>query len=96
MPANPASDLVPAALRSFVRESLCAKENLLVDQFELTESPLLRRGRVCGVQFTLFGPRSVRLMAIWDADRGRVLCYDAGGERFSETPIVVTSDRAAA
>ena len=64
---------VPVTLRTFVREALCSRDNLLPERTELTESPLLRGDRVCGVQFVLCGPRSLRLVAIWDADRGRVL-----------------------
>jgi hypothetical protein len=51
------------------------------------ESPLLRGDRVCGVQFVLHGPRSLRLTAIWDAARGRVLGYDARGERFLDVLV---------
>ena len=69
-------------LRSFVHQTLCEKENLLADQFTLAESPLRRRGAPCGIQFTLQGPRSVRLGAVWAADQNQVYFYDARGERY--------------
>lgn len=74
----------------------CVHENLLPERAELTESPLLRGDRVCGAQFVLHGPRSLRLTAIWDADRGRVLCYDARGERFLDVLLANAGEPAAA
>ena len=69
-------------LRSFIHTTLCEKENLLFDQFKMLESSLTRRGRECGLQFLLRGPRSVRLGAIWTADHNTVYFYDASGERY--------------
>ncbi|MDA1014694.1 MAG: hypothetical protein O3A00_09615 [Planctomycetota bacterium] len=69
-------------LRSFIHATLCDKENLLSDQFRMLESSLTRRGRECGLQFLLRGPRSVRLGAIWTADHNTVYFYDASGERY--------------
>src|SRR5579871_3852508 len=69
-------------LRVFVHETLCDKEKLLADQFSLTEIPLRSAGRECGREFTLFGPRNIRLGAVWAADHNTVYFYDARGERF--------------
>lgn len=69
-------------LRRHVRQVLCKHENLIEDQFTLQESVLRRRGRICGRQFVLFGPRAVRLGAVWAADRNDLYFYDARGERF--------------
>lgn len=69
-------------LRTFIHRTLCEKENLLTDQFRMTEMPLTRRGRCCGLQFSLDGPRSVRLGAIWTADHNTVYFYDARGCRY--------------
>lgn len=69
-------------LRSFVHQTLCDKENLIYEQFEMTESELVRRGRTCGLQFHLQGPRSVRLGAIWNSDHNVLYFYDAVGERY--------------
>lgn len=69
-------------LRAAIHQTLCDRENLLQDQFGLTETALVRNGRDCGLHFCLQGPRSVRLEAIWVADRNTVYCYDARGTRF--------------
>jgi hypothetical protein len=71
-------------LRSYVHQTLCEKENLLADQFAMTEMQLMRRGRDCGLQFSLQGPRSVRLGAIWAADHNMIYFYDAQGERYAK------------
>ncbi len=69
-------------LRSFIREMLCAKENLISEQFPVNET-ILRRGDLnCGLQFQLFGPRSIRLGAIWAADHNVIYFYAANGERY--------------
>ena len=64
-------------LRQFVHKTLCEKENLLADQFTMTEVRLTRGNGPCGLQFCLRGPRNVRLAAIWVADRNVVYLYDA-------------------
>lgn len=74
-------------LRLFVHETLCARENLLPDQFALKESRLTRGGRLCGLQFSVDGPRSVRLAAIWTEDHNVVYFYDARGNRYLKVRI---------
>jgi len=69
-------------LRSFIHKTLCQRENILEDQFGLTETALIRSGKDCGLHFCLRGPRSVRLEAIWVADRNTLYFYDARGMRF--------------
>lgn len=69
-------------LRYLVHRTLCRQENILEDQFALTEAPLVRLGKTCGLQFHVQGPRSVRLQAIWAADHNQVYFYDARGSRF--------------
>ena len=69
-------------LRSFVHRVLCEKENLLCDQFRMSEMQLKRRGRCCGLQFSINGPRSLRLGAIWASDHNMIYFYDARGIRF--------------
>jgi hypothetical protein len=71
-------------LRQFIHKTLCEKENLLADQFTMTEVRLTRQNEPCGLQFSLRGPRNVRLGAIWAADRNVVYLYDARGERYSK------------
>ena len=74
-------------LRSYVHKTLCQQENLLEDQFELSEMELVRRSRSCGLQFSIHGPRNVRLGAIWAADHNMIYFYDARGERFSKVRL---------
>jgi hypothetical protein len=71
-----------AELRAFVHQTLCEKENLVPEQFRMREMELRRCGQPCGIQFSLFGPRQVRLSAVWAADKNQLYFYDAGGVRF--------------
>lgn len=80
-------------LRAFVHKCLCAKENLLEDQFGMVEAPIVRGDRRCGIQFLLQGPRAVRLSAVWTSDRNEVFLYDAAGERYDK---IALSERIAA
>jgi hypothetical protein len=80
-------------LRQFVHETLCAKENLVANEFAITEVRLTRAGELCGLQFCVRGPRSVRLAAIWAADRNAIYLYDAKGQRYSK--ILLTRQIAA-
>lgn len=69
-------------LREFIHSVLCQKENLVPEQFRMRETGLVVRGRSCGKQFSLRGPRSVRLGAIWAADQNVLYFYDARGQRY--------------
>ena len=82
-------------LRGFIHQTLCAKEGLLADQFPLTEMVLMRRQRFCGLQFSLHGPREVRLGAIWASDHNLVYFYDAAGERYLKIKLTrrIVTDR---
>ena len=75
-------------LRQFIHKTLCEKENLLVDQFTMSEFQLTRGKELCGIQFSLRGPRNVRLGAIWVADRNLVYLYDARGARYAKLRIM--------
>ena len=74
-------------LRAYIHSTLCEKENLLADQFFTTEMQLTRRQRCCGLQFSLHGPRSVRLGAIWASDHNTIYLYNAQGERYLKTHL---------
>ncbi len=69
-------------LIEYIHHSLCNKENLIPEQFPLETSPLHRREQFCGMEFTLFGPRQIRLNAIWAADVNIIYFYDARGTRY--------------
>jgi hypothetical protein len=71
-------------LRQFIYQTLCAKENLLADQFTMTEVRLNSGSGPCGIQFCLRGPRDMRLAAIWVADGNVVYLYDARGMRYAK------------
>jgi hypothetical protein len=75
-------------LRRFIHKTLCAKENLLVDKFTMTEVRLTRHNQSCGIQFCLRGPRNVRLAAIWAADQNMLYLYDARGERYAKLRLM--------
>ncbi len=74
-------------LKTFVHTALCDKENLVREQFEMREMTLKSRGRQCGMQFSLKGPRSVRLGAIWATDQNMLYFYDARGERYMKVKL---------
>jgi len=74
-------------LRSFIHATLCAKENLVAEQFRMIERELTKCGRPCGVQFTIHGPRQVRLSAVWASDRNLLYFYDASGVRYLKVPL---------
>ncbi len=74
-------------LREFIHLKLCECENLVREQFTMTEMQLTRRGRDCGLQFCLQGPRSVRLGAIWASDHNIIYFYDARGTRYLKVKL---------
>ena len=81
MAAPTAPPTTPAELHAYVHDALCERENLLADQFRTVAAPLTRAGRACGCQYTLLGPRSVRLSAVWDAGKNCLFLFDATGAR---------------
>lgn len=68
-------------LRTWVYESLCEQNDLAVGAFEMTERRLSRGQQPCGVYFCVHGPRSVKLIAIWETDTNSILFYASSGER---------------
>jgi hypothetical protein len=76
-----------AELRDFIEQTICDQQLLVPGSFECREKVLVRRGRPCGMHFTLWGPRSVQFSAIWDAGRQTVLFYDSSGERFERREL---------
>lgn len=77
-------------LKDFVHRTLCEKENLLADQFRMTEETLYSRGNPCALQFTIRGPRAIKLGAIWAIDQGTILFYDTRGERYQKVNLQQT------
>lgn len=79
-------------VREFVREELCEKNQLEKNAFHMTEKVLVKKGRPCGLFFCIYGPRSVRLTAVWDYQRGSVFFYDSLGRRAASYPSPVAFD----
>lgn len=77
-------------LKAFIAETLCEHEELQLGAFPLTEWLLRRGGRICGIEFCLHGPRSVRLTAIWEIESQSVLFYNSAGERFHRAQLADT------
>lgn len=77
-----------ARVRAIALRTLTTRGSLRPDAVRLAESLLIRDGRLCGVHFTLVGPRRTLLSAVWDADRNELWCYDTRGKRFSTVPTV--------
>jgi hypothetical protein len=71
----------------YVREQLCAQQDLDPRYTPFYHSVLRKQGRPCGMFFHVQGPRQVRAYAIWTADENRLLFYDGQGNRFSETTL---------
>jgi hypothetical protein len=74
-------------LRDYVHETLCQAENLLAEQFQTEQFPLYMKDRLCGMQFSLRGLRSVRLGAVWAADQNVLYFYNARGERYRKVRL---------
>jgi hypothetical protein len=75
------------ALREYIHTTLCDKESLVREQFLMSEMPLVLYGAPCGLQFSIKGPRSIRLSAVWASDPNMVYFYDARGERFLKVQL---------
>ncbi len=73
-------------IREFVREELCEKNQLEKNAFQMTEKVLVKKGEPCGLFFCIYGPRSVRLTAVWDLQRGSLFFYDSLGRRSASYP----------
>ncbi len=74
-------------LHDFVHQTLCESENLLAEQFQTRHNPLCSKERVCAIEYSLRGPRSLRLAAIWAAEQNTVYFYNARGERHLKVKI---------
>ena len=88
-----------SAIRRYVSETLCEKDQLEANYFPLSEQVLVRGGAPCGVYFCLHGPRSLCLTAVWETDSNTILFYGSRGERFRKTQLISppgSSTRAAA
>ena len=69
-------------LASYVHGTLCERDKLEAKQTPLFRTPLVKRGRECGLIFHVEGPRLLRTSAVWTADADRIIFYDSTGARF--------------
>jgi hypothetical protein len=74
-------------VREFVKEQLCERNKLEKDAFEMSQRVLVQRGDLCGFYFCIYGPRSVRLTAVWDLRRKLIFFYDSLGRRAESHPV---------
>jgi hypothetical protein len=82
---NLARDL--AQLKNYVYETLCKLNELELGAFEITERALVRRNETCGLHFCVYGPRNVKLTAIWEKDANTVLFFGSNGGRVQRTKL---------
>ena len=74
-------------LQQHILETLCAHDHLDPGQTPFFQALIKRAGRPCGLFFQAQGPRRVRTYAVWAGEEGRILFYDATGQRFAETRL---------
>ena len=74
-------------LRRHILETLCSHDRLDPQQVALHEGTIVRSGRCCGLFFQISGPRHLKSYAVWAGEENRILFYDSGGLRFSETRL---------
>jgi hypothetical protein len=74
-------------LSAFVHDELCKLDHLDPAQTPLRKTPLVRRGKSCGLVFHVEGPRLLRTSAVWTADEARVIVYDSTGKRVREVKL---------
>lgn len=83
-------------LRELVNTTLCKHFQLQIGAFRLTERPLTRSRKPCGMYFCLHGPRATKFTAIWETDRNQVLFYGSRGERVLKVQLVESPQLASA
>lgn len=84
-------------LQDYVREVLCTSSGLALET-PLVETTLMQRGEACGIEYTIVGPRAVRMSAIWEAKKSRILFYNQQLQRFkidevTGLPLETIADR---
>ncbi len=87
MPVDVVAFATVGELAAFVRGVLCERDSLDPAQTPLFRTPLLKRGKACGLVFHIEGPRLLKTSAVWSADADRVLFYDSSGVRFREARL---------
>ena len=68
-------------LREFISHTICEREQLEPEAYEMTERRLEQAGKPCGRYFCLHGPRETKFSAIWASYERTLLFYDSSGVR---------------
>ncbi len=63
------------------RDNCVIKTNWRLGHFNSRNEVLEKQGDPCGIYFCLHGPRSVKLIAIWETSSNSILFYGSTGER---------------
>ena len=74
-------------LRQIIHTMLCDFEQLDAAQFPLSERNLTRAGKLCGILFSVQGPRQMKLTAVWDFLKNEIYFYDSSGTRCLQMPV---------
>ena len=74
-------------LKEYIHTTLCQLEHLELGAFPMTQQTLRRGGQLCGILFSIHGPRSVVFNAILETDRNAVHFYNSSGERVRTIPL---------
>lgn len=78
-----------AVVREYVRDELSVQNRLERDAFPMAEKIVTRKGNPVGFYFCMYGPRSVRLTAVWDLQKEEIFFYDSLGRRSNCQPAPV-------
>jgi hypothetical protein len=78
-----------AVVREYVRDELSVQNRLERDAFPMAEKVVTRKGSPVGFYFCMYGPRSVRLTAVWDLHKEEILFYDSLGRRSNCQPAPI-------
>ncbi len=76
-------------VREYVRDELSVQNRLERDAFPMAERIVTRKGSPVGFYFCMYGPRSVRLTAVWDLQKEEIFFYDSLGRRSNSQPAPV-------
>lgn len=68
-------------VREYVRDELSVQNQLERNAFPMAEKVVTQKGSPVGFYFCMYGPRSVRLTAVWDLLKEQILFYDSQGRR---------------
>ena len=75
--------------RLHIEEQLCRIGQLESGQFPLTSREMFRGGESCGFYFCIHGPRSVKLVAVYDRRKQKTIYYGTDGVRRAQESINV-------